>query len=227
MTTAITSRKNISPKATPSTMSKLLSSFTFPDDGRDIQVVDRNGDPWFIAKDVCEILGIVNNRDALSTLDEDEKDDVGIPDAIGRLQNTSIINESGLYSLILRSRKPEAKPFKKWVTKTVLPSIRKHGGYFDGQESLQSELVASLHRTIRENAIPALQRYDKLTDSCHRSISCSQSYKSIEWKQKVMKEVALEYDIPLSWMKKLVAGKASEVLTAVADPSSPCVKGGR
>lgn len=87
------------------------------------------GEPWFVAKDVCGILEIGNNRDAVSSLDDDEKDYVGIPDAIGRNRMTTVISEPGLYSLILRSHKPEAKAFKRWVTHEVLPSIRKTGGY--------------------------------------------------------------------------------------------------
>lgn len=93
------------------------------------RVIDRNGEPWFVLTEVCAKLDIANPRDAASRLDDDEKDAVGIPDAIGRTQKTTIINESGLYSVILRSVKPEAKRFKKWITSEVLPSIRKTGGY--------------------------------------------------------------------------------------------------
>ena len=71
--------------------------------------VEKDGEPWWVAKDVCEILEIGNSRDTVSALDADEKDDVGITDAIGRLQTTTIISEPGLYRLILRSRKPQAK----------------------------------------------------------------------------------------------------------------------
>ena len=85
--------------------------------------------PWFVAKDLCEGLGISNVGDALSRLDADEKGEVGIADAIGRRQMMAVVYESGLYSLILSSRKEEAKAFKKWVTSEVLPSIRKTGEY--------------------------------------------------------------------------------------------------
>jgi prophage antirepressor-like protein len=93
------------------------------------RVMDRDGEPWFILSEVCRKLEIVNPRDAASRLDDDEKDAVGIADAIGREQKSTIINESGLYSLILTSRKEAAKKFKKWVTGEVLPAIRKTGGY--------------------------------------------------------------------------------------------------
>ena len=92
-------------------------------------LTDDNGDPWFIAKDVCEILGLDNVTKALYGLDDDEKNTVTIGKGIRGNPNRTIINESGLYSLILRSRKPEAKAFKKWVTAEVLPSIRKRGMY--------------------------------------------------------------------------------------------------
>ncbi|UOK70209.1 Bro-N domain-containing protein [Ancylobacter polymorphus] len=93
------------------------------------RVIDRNGEPWFVLLDVCKKLDIANPSDAASRLDDDEKDAVGITDAIGRAQKMTVISESGLYSLILRSTKPEAKRFRKWVTSEVLPSIRKTGGY--------------------------------------------------------------------------------------------------
>nr|UVM85710.1 MAG: antirepressor protein KilAC domain protein [Bacteriophage sp.] len=92
-------------------------------------LTDEDGDPWFVAKDVCDILGISNNRDAISQLDSDEKNTVAIPDGIPGNPNKTIISEPGLYQLIMRSRKPEAKTFKRWVTHEVLPSIRKHGIY--------------------------------------------------------------------------------------------------
>lgn len=93
---------------------------------------DADGEIWFVAKDVCDALGINNPSQAVSYLDEDEQTLItneGLSNS--RNPHIVIINESGLYSLILRSRKPEAKKFKKWVTGEVLPSIRKHGAYID------------------------------------------------------------------------------------------------
>ena len=88
-----------------------------------------DGEIYFVAVDVCKVLGIKNHRDAVSGLDGDEKDYVGITDAIGRNRQTLVVNESGLYSLVFQSRKPAAKKFRKWVTSEVLPSIRKNGYY--------------------------------------------------------------------------------------------------
>lgn len=92
-----------------------------------LRVVERKVQPWFVAKDVCDILELGNPRSSLALLDEDEKD-VHSMDTLGGKQEMTIISEPGLYSLILRSRKSEAKAFKRWVTHEVIPSIRKTGG---------------------------------------------------------------------------------------------------
>ena len=91
-------------------------------------LTDENGDPWFVGKDVCDILEISNPSDALKRLDDDERARFNL----GRQGETNIINEAGLYTLVLDSRKPEAREFKRWVTHEVLPSIRKHGIYATG-----------------------------------------------------------------------------------------------
>lgn len=95
----------------------------------EIRVIqDKQGEPWWVAKDVCEVLGISTHRDAIQKLDDDERGSFKV-DTLGGQQEMSIISESGLYTLILRSNKPEAKPFRKWVTSEVLPAIRKTGTY--------------------------------------------------------------------------------------------------
>ena len=96
------------------------------------------GEPWFVLKDVCNILNINNASDVYNRLDDDEKGVAQI-DTLGGRQKMSTVNESGLYHVILRSDKPEAAPFRKWVTSEVLPSIRKNGGYIAGQEQLTPE----------------------------------------------------------------------------------------
>lgn len=93
-----------------------------------VRAVTLDGEPWFVAADVCRALGLGNSRQTLSYLDDDEKG-VITSDTLGGKQEMSTINEPGLYSLILRSRKPEAKAFKRWITHEVIPSIRKTGGY--------------------------------------------------------------------------------------------------
>ncbi|BAJ70996.1 phage antirepressor Ant [Bifidobacterium longum] len=92
-------------------------------------LTDEAGEPWFVAKDVCDILGLENSRKATAELDSDEKNTVTISDGIAGNPNKTIISEPGLYRLVMRSRKPEAKEFQRWVTHEVLPSIRRHGAY--------------------------------------------------------------------------------------------------
>ncbi len=93
-----------------------------------VRAVMKGDQTWFVAKDVCDILGIANPRDAIADFDDDEKGVVN-SDTPGGPQNLNAINESGLYNLIFSSRKPEAKRFRRWVTGTVLPEIRKTGSY--------------------------------------------------------------------------------------------------
>ena len=94
-----------------------------------VRTVMQDGEPWFVAKDVCDVLGLSDVSKAIQALDEDEKGTNSIPTP-GGTQQLSIVNEPGLYSLILRSRKPEAKQFKRWITHEVLPTIRKTGGAY-------------------------------------------------------------------------------------------------
>ncbi|WP_144513680.1 BRO family protein [Bacillus mycoides] len=95
-----------------------------------VRTVIQGEDVWFIAKDVCEVLEIKNTTVAIQKLDSDEVTKFNLGGLSGE---TNLINESGLYSLIMTSRKPQAKAFKKWVTSEVLPSIRKHGAYMTDQ----------------------------------------------------------------------------------------------
>lgn len=95
----------------------------------EVRTVEMGGEPWFVLKDVCTVLGISHITDTAKRMDEDEVGQTEVIDSMGRKQSTYIINESGLYNVILRSDKPEAKPFRKWVTSEVLPQIRKTGSY--------------------------------------------------------------------------------------------------
>ena len=109
--------------------SDVPDTFTFPTTRQPIRVEMIDGEPWFVAKDVCDILNIQNHRDTISkVLDEDEKGVAKIY-TLGGVQEMSTINESGLYNLIFRSNKPDARAFRKWVTSEVLPTIRRTGGY--------------------------------------------------------------------------------------------------
>lgn len=94
-----------------------------------VRIILQDNEPWFVAKDVCDCLEINNSRQALSRLDSDEKNSVILNDGTQGNPEKSIVNEYGLYSLVLSSRKPEAKEFKRWITHEVLPSLRKYGTY--------------------------------------------------------------------------------------------------
>lgn len=111
----------------------------------ELRTVEIDGEPWFVGKDVATALGYSNTRDALSRhIDNEDKTSVVIPDSGSNYKSkTTLINESGLYSLILSSKLPSAKEFKHWVTSEVLPSIRKNGAYIRNQENMTpAEIVA-------------------------------------------------------------------------------------
>ncbi len=95
----------------------------------EVRTIQQNGEPWFVLSDVCRVLELSTPARVAERLDEDEVSQTHTIDRLGRTQNSTIINESGLYTVILRSDKPQAKPFRKWVTSEVLPAIRRHGMY--------------------------------------------------------------------------------------------------
>jgi len=143
------------------------SMMVFPFRSQEIRTdLDIDGNPWFCAKDVCAALEILNSRDAIAKLDDDERRDVGIPDAIGRYQPTSFISESGMYCLVLRSQDAlehgtTAYRFRKWVTAEVLPKLRKQGYY--GQIKPSERLSA-----IKLSA-NLVERMARSTDMCEQA----------------------------------------------------------
>lgn len=119
----------------------------------EVRAIEINGEPWLVGKDVTEILGYQNASKALSDhVDEDDKLNNESLSSLGQ-RGGWLINESGLYSLILGSKLPQAKQFKKWVTAEVLPSIRKHGGYFKGQETMTDEELLSKALLVAKSQI--------------------------------------------------------------------------
>ena len=109
-----------------------------------VRLLDRDGEVWFVLNDVCQALNLTNPRQAAQRLDDDEKG-VTISDTLGGQQLLSIVNEAGLYSLILTSRKAEARRFKRWVTHEVLPTLRRTGKYEMHQTELLEQVVPYLH----------------------------------------------------------------------------------
>ena len=130
-----------------------------------VRTITLEGEPYFVAKDVAEILGYSNPRDAINKHVDEEDKGVAKCDTLGGKQELTVINESGLYSLILSSKMPNAKRFKRWVTSDVLPTIRKHGLYAmdevlanpDILINALLELKAERERTANLEAIVAVQ----------------------------------------------------------------------
>lgn len=145
-----------------------VASFSF--DNFPVRAINKDGNIWFVAADVCAVLGLTNITMALKSLDDDEaalnNTEVSSENGVIQKREVNIINESGLYALILRSRKPEAKRFRKWVTSEVLPSIRKTGRYIHTpykqgrRDTLSVEQAESLRSMIRSAAeqLPAEKR---------------------------------------------------------------------
>ena len=156
--------------------------------GNTVRTVERDGEPWFVLKDVCAVLGIGNSRMVFDRLDDDEKG-VSQIDTLGGLQNMSVINESGLYNVILRSDKPEAKPFRKWVTSEVLPTIRKTGGY--GQKTLSPIEMFSLQAQInveQERRLKAVEEKQNRFDGA-LAVMAAPMLESDGWQERAQKEI--------------------------------------
>lgn len=130
-----------------------LKIFNNDEFGR-IRAVEQNGEPWFVGKDVAEALGYKNTRQAISTNVDEEDKGVHSVDTPSGTQEMTIINESGLYSLVLSSKLPTAKKFKRWVTSEVIPSIRKHGAYLTDQKIeellISPDTIINLATQIKE-----------------------------------------------------------------------------
>jgi len=140
-------------------------------------ISDEKGEPWFVAKDIAEILGYKNPQKAIR--DHIEKEDTRgerIVTPSGK-QETTLINESGLYSLILRSNKPKAKGFTKWVTKEVLPTIRKTGGYVDNPDKFLDNYLPNVDKSIKTLFSTQLQAIKKQNELINKQRPFVEAYK--------------------------------------------------
>lgn len=184
-----------------------------------LRVVTIDDQPWFVAKDVCGCLDIKNHRDAISRLDDEDKDAVGITDAIGREQQTTIINESGLYTLALRCdgalvRGKPAHAFRRWLTSEVLPSIRKTGGY--AAPNSQAAQMDRLLRLIEEHMAQSKAIVDIATNALkpkpkrvHRPVTPEDIAKARELKAQGMSQNEIARQLQrstatISWMVREV-----------------------
>ena len=171
-----------------------------------LTVIEKDGEFFFIGKEVAEKLGYARGRKAvLDHVDAEDRDEVPFQDAIGRMQKTSIINESGLYSLILSSKLPQAKEFKKWITTEVLPSIRKNGGYIKNQEKMSNEeilanavllanhLIAEKEKII-EDLEPKAKYFDELVNN-HLLTNFRNTAKELHIPQKVFIQFLIDKEL--------------------------------
>lgn len=150
-------------------MSNQIKSFDF--EGEQVRTISIEDEPWFVGRDVAEILGYSKARNAIAThVDDEDKKDAPIQGTLGGTQNMTVINESGLYSLIISSKLPTSKKFKRWITSEVLPAIRKHGAYMTDQkiEEILSDpdtiiKLATELKAEREGRLISEQRVNELT----------------------------------------------------------------
>ena len=120
-----------------------------------VRVIEIDNEPWFVGKDVAEALGYMNTRQAIASNVDDEDRGVHAIDTPSGMQNMTIINESGMYSLVLQSKLESAKKFKRWITSVVIPSIRKNGGYIANQENLTPEQIVANALVVAQSIIAA------------------------------------------------------------------------
>lgn len=125
---------------------------------------DKNGKPWFIAKDVCDVLGLSNITEALRNLDGDELTSEILKSG-NQGREMKLVSESGLYALVIRSNKPNAKKFRKWITSEVLPSIRKTGGYIVAKPDDTPEEIMARAQKIADDVLKRREESDRISSS--------------------------------------------------------------
>jgi len=179
-----------------------ITAFNFED--RQVRAFSRDGEPWFVLSDLCQVLEIAEPHRAASRLDDDEKDRHTMT-TLGGPQEVTIINESGLFSLTLTSRKPEAKRFKKWVTSEVLPAIRKTGSYgapvanLNDPDTLRGLLfdyateVKALRESVSEQA-PVVKAFNRLETATEGTMCITNAAKCLQIRPKVLFDWLEEQD---------------------------------
>jgi len=170
--------------------------------GKEVRTVSIDGEPWFVTKDVCDILDLGNPSQAITRLDDDEKNTIISNEGIGNPEK-SIVSESGLYSLTLGSKKPEAKPFKRWVTHEVIPSIRKTGNY--SKPMTQAELTAAIAQNqveIEKKANAALTAADSANKRLDSALDALATSPEPDWQVSTGNRIkAIVAENQLSYLK--------------------------
>lgn len=158
-------------------MNNLPTTFSF--EGNQVRTITKEGNPWWVLSDVCKALEVGHAPTAAKRLDDDEKSTVVINDSGNLNASRTIINESGLYSLILTSRKPSAKRFKKWVTSEVLPAIRQTGGYIAASREETPEQIMARALLVAQDTIERTKQENiKLSAEVKELSGCAAAYKS-------------------------------------------------
>jgi anti-repressor protein len=185
--------------------------FTFPDTGQPVRAVAADGAPWWVARDVADILGVQNVRQVLPSLDPRDVSTAYVTDALGREQQTATVNESGLYDLVFRSRKPEARAFRRWITAEVIPSIRRTGGYTiappvpalpdlttpQGVLALAQQFQRTAEQLVEADARvkelePKALAHDTLMATAEGDVLVRQAAKVLGWKERDLRAFLLD-----------------------------------
>ena len=197
-----------------------LQIFTYQQNA--VRTVERDGEPWFVLKDVCDVLNLTTPARVAERLDKDEVSQTHLTDSLGRQQETTIINESGLHSVILRSDKPEAKPFRKWVTSEVIPAIRRHGSYSRKPLTPAEQLLAQANVLVeQERRLSALEETAEKTSRAIEMIAAPAASTRDTWQEETGKairqmcaEYALNYHSTTGDLYKELEGRAGIDLDA-------------
>lgn len=183
---------------------KDLKIFENNEFGKIRATLDENGEPWFVASDVCKSLEIKNTTDALKRLDEDEKSRFNLGLSGGA---TNVVNEYGLYNLVLASRKKETKPFRRWITHEVIPAIRKDGGYMLANKNDSEEEIMARAVLIAQKSMERLKLENKQKDQIIGELKPKADYvdKILQNKSLIkVSAIAKDYGMSAQEMNKLL-----------------------
>jgi prophage antirepressor-like protein len=182
----------------------------------EVRVTEVNGEPVFCLPDLCNILGLSNTSMVKSRLDDDLSLTYPILDSLGRTQDTTFVNETGLYDVILRSDSPKAKPFRKWVTSEVLPSIRKHGAYLTPEKIeealLNPDTLIQLATNLKEERQKRLEAELQTKVAESKAILMQSVADELHRRNELMKPKALLFDKVMDCGQKIDIGQAAKIL---------------
>lgn len=174
-----------------------------------VRTVEKGGEPWFVLTDVCKVLGISNASDVARRLDRDEVARFNLGGLSGE---SNVINESGLYNVILRSDKPEAKPFRRWVTREVLPTIRKTGAYAARQDVTKAALAeAKLNNSRARVSSMWLKIADKVAVPAYKGICAHYASKALAGKEVLPLPAVTEKTYTVAQVGELLGVSANKI----------------